>query len=79
MRVDREILLEHLAQAEQRIGNGERDATRLRQDLTRLEREGGTTVDARQALRVCEKSQVLHRAERARLLAELSMSRRAQC
>jgi hypothetical protein len=74
--VDREIILEHLTHAEQRIGYGECEATRLRRDLTQLERAGDATMDARQALQLCEQSQALHRAERARLLAALSASKR---
>lgn len=68
--MNRELLLEHLAQAEQLIGNGECEAIRLRQKLVRLTDDDATA--ARQALQQCEQSQALHRAERTRLLAELS-------
>jgi Tfp pilus assembly protein PilN len=76
--VNREVILEQLMQAERNIGTGECESTRLRQDLARLERAGDTTDDARQALQTCEQLQALHRAERTRLLAELSTSRQPQ-
>lgn len=75
--MDRELILEHLTQAERHIGASEYEAARLRQDLTRLERAGKATVDARESLQKCELLQAVHRVERTRLLAELS--RGAQC
>jgi hypothetical protein len=77
--MERAVLLEHLTQAEQRIGNGECRAARLRQDLERLERSGQSTADTRQALQVCAQSQAEQWAERARLSAELSKSVAAPC
>lgn len=73
--MNRETILEHLALTERHIGTGEYTATRLRQNLTYLERAGDATDEARQALQTCEQSQAVHRAERTRLLAELSTSR----
>ena len=77
--VNREDLLENLTLAEQRIGNAEFKAARLRQDLARLERAGEETREARQALQLCDEMQGVHRAERTRLLSELAASRREQC
>lgn len=74
--MNRELILEHLALTERHIGASECEAARLRQDLTRLERAGSGTGDARQALQRCEQMQAVHRVERARLLAELSRSGR---
>lgn len=73
--VNRETILEQLTQAERQIGISECAAARLRQDLTRLKLSGDAAMDARQALKACEELQAEHRAERTRLLAELSASR----
>jgi len=72
------MILEHLTQAEQRIGHAECEATRLRRDLTQSERAGASLVDARQALQTCEQSQAMHRAARTRLIAELAVSNRVR-
>lgn len=77
--MNREVILERLAQTERHIGATECEAARLRHSLTHPGRAGDMTVDARQALQVCEQLQAVHRAERTRLLAELSRSRGAQC
>lgn len=75
--MDRETILEHLAQAERNIGAGECDAARLWQDVTRLERAGGAAAQTREALRKHEQVQAARREERSRLLAELSTSKAA--
>ena len=75
--MDREQILEHLAQAERKIGAGEREVARLWQDLTRLERSGEVALKTRQELRLHEQSQSVHREERTRLLGELSASKAA--
>ena len=75
--MNRETILEQLAQAERNIGTGECDAVRLWQDVTRLERAGNGAAQARQALQMHEQVQAAHRQERARLLAELSTSKAA--
>lgn len=75
--MDRKQILEQLAQAERNIGTGECEVARLWQDVTRLERSGDAAVKARQELRTHEQSQLAHREERARLLADLSASKAA--
>jgi len=49
-----------------------------RRDLTRLERAGDATADAKQALQLYEQLQAAHMADRTRLFRELSMSRPSQ-
>ncbi|HTT05631.1 MAG TPA: hypothetical protein VMF64_10105 [Steroidobacteraceae bacterium] len=75
--MDKEQILEHLAQVERNIGSSECEAARLWQDVTRLERSGDAAVKTRQELRTHEQSQLAHREERARLLAQLSASKAA--
>ena len=70
--MDREVLRAHLAQAEDNVTLGEQHIAKQRALIEKLEGDGHDTVKARELLAVFEETQVLHVADRDRLLRELS-------
>lgn len=69
--MDRYVLAEHLLQAERAVQLGERHIHRQRQIIEELERNSHPAELARDLLRVFEQSQVLHVADRDRLIREM--------
>jgi hypothetical protein len=69
--MDRVMLKQHLAQAEERIVKDERHLTRQRELVARLEQHGQGSGQARHLLLQFEQLQALHIADRDRLLKEL--------
>ena len=65
------MIREHLAQAERHVSEGERNATRQRELIARLERDGCDTGEARRQLRQLEARLALHIEDRDRLRKEL--------
>jgi hypothetical protein len=68
---DRTMLLEHLAQAERHVAEGERDIARQREIIAELERDGRDTTLARALLEQFEEVELLHIEGRDRLRKEL--------
>jgi hypothetical protein len=64
--MDREMLQQHLAQAEAHVETGYKNIARQRDVIAQLEREGQDTALARDTL-----MQALHIADRERILREL--------
>ena len=67
MAVDREILLQRLAKAEDQVELGAHNVTRQREIVAQLERDGFDTVGARALLIEFEEAQTAYIAERDRL------------
>ena len=71
-RMDREMLLDHLALAERHILQGEAHLTAQRALIARLDRNGHDARPARDLLDLFEDLQRVHIADRDRLLRELA-------
>lgn len=69
--MDRRVLLEHLAQAERHVDEGERHLAQQRAHVDELERDGHDSSVARELLRTMERTQVLHLSDRERMRREL--------
>jgi hypothetical protein len=69
--MDREMLQQHLAQAEAHVETGYKNIARQRDVIAQLEREGQDTALARDTLMQFEELQALHIADRDRILREL--------
>jgi hypothetical protein len=70
--MDREMLEDHLALAEQHITEGEMRLTRQRELVSRLESRGLEAIEARRLLDNFEETQAMHVADRDRILRKLS-------
>jgi len=64
-------MIEHLAQAERHVAQGELHLIRQREIIDELERGGHDTASARDLLLKLEETQALHIADRDRIRAEL--------
>lgn len=76
--MDREMLLENLRQAEQHVADGDRVLERQRRVIRHLRRNrhGEHMISSAESLlRAFEETQSLHRADVARLRAELDIPR----
>ncbi len=69
--MDRHMLLEHLAKANEHVLLGERHVRRQRELVAELERDGHDTTGARKLLEQFEKLQAMHEADRDRIEREL--------
>ncbi len=69
--MDRRMLLEHLAKANEHVELGERHVRRQRELVAELERDGHDTREARKLLEQFEKLQDMHKADRDRIEREL--------
>jgi hypothetical protein len=72
--MDRVMLKQHLAQAEEHIVRGERHLARQRELVSEIERHGRDSDQARRLLLQFQEMQALHIADRNRLLKELNPS-----
>lgn len=70
--MDRHILLDHLAQADRHVDQGERHLAQQRAQVDALERDGHDATVARELLDTLEQTQVLHLADRDRIRRELN-------
>jgi hypothetical protein len=70
--MDRQILLEHLAQAERHIEAGARIVRRQRELIAELQRDGHDAKEARRLLKQFEDVQAMHLTEHDRLIKELA-------
>ena len=70
--MDRDMLLRHLAKANEHVEKGERHVSRQRELLAELERDGHDTTRAKQLLEQFEKLQEMHKAGRDRIERELA-------
>ncbi|MBV9723938.1 MAG: hypothetical protein JO299_02075 [Gammaproteobacteria bacterium] len=70
--MDRQTLLEHLAQAEKHVVEGAALVEREHAILEELRRDGHPTADSEQLLRTMEETQQMHVAHLARIRQELS-------
>jgi hypothetical protein len=71
--MDREILEEHLAQADRHVEEGWGHLDRQRKVIAELERDGHGAREARRLLHQFEEMQAMHIADRDRLRQELGM------
>ena len=69
--MNRDILLQHLAQAERHVARGNEHISRQETLIAKMDRHGHDTVDARKLLDTLRKTQALHRQDVGRLLREL--------
>lgn len=69
--MDRHMLLEHLAQAERHVAEGERLLAQQHLQVDGMERDGHDSSMARELLHTMERTQVLHLADRERIRREL--------
>jgi hypothetical protein len=69
--MDKAMIRDHLALAEQHVVQGERHIAEQRERLDELDRAGADTTTAKEVLRVFEQTQAMHVSDRARLRAEL--------
>jgi hypothetical protein len=72
--MDREMILQHLAQAEEHVATGAKHLTRQRELIAKLERDGHDTSEAQVVLSQFEELQAIHIAGRDRLQEELEQS-----
>ena len=72
--MDRTVLLNHLALAEQHVAQGERHLSRQREIIAETEAAGRDSALARELLHTFEATQATHMADRDRLLRELSQA-----
>lgn len=70
--MDRQMLLEHLAKANEHVELGERHVRRQRELIAELERDGHDSTRARQLLEQFEKLQEMHITDRDRIERELA-------
>jgi hypothetical protein len=70
--MDKQFLMQHLAQAEAHIAQGRLHIERQEQRIAELERDGHDSSLARTLLDTLGEAQRLHEATRERILAELS-------
>lgn len=70
--MDREIILESLAQAEQNAAQGERHLARQEALIAELDRHGHDTTEALKLLVTLRKTQVLHQQDVERIAQELA-------
>lgn len=76
MPVDREILEQHLAQAEEHVRRGAEHLASQRAIIAELERDGHDTKVARGLLATYEEMQAMHIADRDRAAARLAAASR---
>ena len=69
--MDRNILLQHLAQTERHIAEGEEHLAQQALLIEKLERHGRGSEDARALLKTMTETQALHKQDRDRVLKEL--------
>ena len=69
--MDRNILLQHLAQTERHIAEGEEHLAQQTLLIEKLERHGHDSEDARALLKTMIETQALHKQDRDRVLKEL--------
>jgi hypothetical protein len=74
--VDRQIISGYLAQAEQRVADGESRMVRQRGLIAQLERVRRDATAARQPLATFENAQAMHVANRFRLQRQLAAAGR---
>jgi hypothetical protein len=70
--MDRQVLTEQLAEAEQHIAQGDRNITQQREIVAALERNGHDSGAARQLLAQFEDLQRIHIAHRDKLREQLT-------
>ena len=73
-RMDRAVILNHLAQAERHVAEGEQHIIRQREIIEMLARQGHDTKAADELLGQFEQTLAAHIADRDRLRAELATS-----
>ena len=69
--MDRNILLQHLAQTKRHIAEGEEHLAQQTLLIEKLERHGHDSEDARALLKTMIETQALHKQDRDRVLKEL--------
>jgi hypothetical protein len=69
--MDRDVILEHLAQAERHIAESDERIARQKALIERLEADGGDSVTAKLLLAEFQHSLALHRADWERLQGKL--------
>lgn len=72
--MNRAMLQGHLAQAESHVAKGDQHLARQQELIAKLKRHGRDTADAEGLLKLFEELQVVHVADRDRLLRELGDS-----
>ena len=72
--MDREHILERIAETERHINLGEQHLARQRQIIAELERDGHDASQARHLLRTFEDTQALHAVDLERLYFELGQA-----
>ena len=71
-RMDRATILAHLMQTERHVAQGESTVQKQRALISRLDKDGHDTTEARKLLGQFEELQALHLADRDRLRAKLA-------
>jgi hypothetical protein len=69
--MNRDLLLQHLAQAERHVARGNVHISRQETLIAEMDRHGHDTIDARKLLVTLRTTQALHRQDVERLLREL--------
>jgi hypothetical protein len=69
--MDRGVLLQHLAQAERHVAEGEQLLLRQEELIAELDRDGHDTEEARVILDTLRETQALHLQDRDRIIREL--------
>lgn len=70
--MNRQMIVDHLAQAERHVSEGERHLASQRRIVAELERDGHPVEQARELLRLFEDTQAMHIADRDRLREDLA-------
>jgi hypothetical protein len=71
----RALLQRHLEEAESRVERGQRNVDRQREAVADLERDDQDATIAKVLLKIFEKANEIHVADRDRLIKELAASR----
>jgi hypothetical protein len=75
--MDRDMLLQHLAQAEAHVAQGREHIEKQRRVISDLTSQGVDTTSADELLAQLEETQILHEAGRDRILKELGVDQGA--
>ncbi len=70
--MDRKLLMDHLAQCRRHVAMGEQHIDSQRELVSKIERDGRDSTEARRLLATFEELQDLHIADRDRLEKELA-------
>ena len=70
--MDRQMLLAHLAQANEHVEMGERHVGRQRELVAELDRDGHSTTEAKKLLKQFEQMLAMHKSDRDRIERDLA-------